>query len=134
MCEEFDYSHMQSSINPPESTPEWLRQYWGEEHRGCGGIDIGTVVRDGFTVESSENSIGLQLADVVANACRRVLSGRLQTSVCAGIGKLFLRTNPVISFLSLDCDSPGGSSNLTVPHVAAFAIQEIAANARPIFR
>ena len=53
-------------------------------------FDIKKILREHLSFESSENNMGLQLADIVANAIRRACHGNLQPDGWGDLGKLMV--------------------------------------------
>jgi hypothetical protein len=68
-------------------------------------FDIGRILKD-FKFEDSKDNLGLQLADVVANASQRALNGKLKEEGYACIGSLMVtQTDPAFRFCILDPDA-----------------------------
>lgn len=53
-------------------------------------FDIKKILKEHLSFESSENNMGLQLADIVANAIRRAFHGNLQADGWGDLGKLMV--------------------------------------------
>jgi hypothetical protein len=51
------------------------------------------ILQESFRFADSEEELGLQLADIVASACRRVFNGNLQRSGWEKLGQLLIRKN-----------------------------------------
>jgi len=56
-----------------------------------GIIDVGKILRESFTLGDSAMYPGLQLADIVTNAFRRAICGRLQYDGWKDLGRLMFR-------------------------------------------
>jgi len=99
-----DYTYLQPYYElPPEKANRAAQELKDDPDKIA--FDIERVLRD-LKFEDSKNNLGLQLADVVANASQRALNGRLQEEGYAGIGGLMVtQTDPAFRFCLLDPDA-----------------------------
>jgi hypothetical protein len=120
-----DYSYFDSryGVNEATADPEtlshlqWVNSVYGrsEEEGDRAPIDAKKLLSEQLTFEDSRDSLGLQLADMLAAILRRALNSRLQLSGWQDFGGLLIRhRNPGTGFIQL------GNSNRTdmVGHVA----------------
>lgn len=61
-----------------------------EEQRSL-GIDLKMILKEHFQTVDSKENVGLQLVDIVTNAFRRILHGRLAAAVSPHLGALLLK-------------------------------------------
>jgi hypothetical protein len=76
---EGDYSHFQKFCDRIDKWPEHLppRKQKEEDGKPIDTINAGKTLRESFTLGDSAMYPGLQLADIVINAFRRAICGRL---------------------------------------------------------
>jgi len=94
---EFDYSHMDRfradldrfSHLRPELEARAKADSLDESPPGH--IDVVKLVRDGSSFEDSEQSPGLQLVDILANAFARAMNDRLRSDGWRNLGRLMIR-------------------------------------------
>lgn len=70
----------------PEHLP--ARRNATESTKGINIIRLSRILNDSFALGDSSVTPGLQLADIVTNAFRRAISGRLQKSGWQDLGRL----------------------------------------------
>jgi hypothetical protein len=89
---EGDYSYFQKAFGRSET--DWPKGIPVPEPTpgavGAENIDIGKILRTSSEFKDSRESGGLQLADIVINAFRRAVSGRLQPTGWDRLGELML--------------------------------------------
>ncbi|HDS0924007.1 TPA: DUF3800 domain-containing protein [Stenotrophomonas maltophilia] len=127
--EGFDYSHFEKRFrSPPEDIPAYLQEAAG--HTIKSAVNLGAVMRDSQFVRSHD-APGVQVADLLASAWRRVLKGEFEDNegVALLLGRLTVqrqRPNPSIHLMSL------GEERLAegVVYRAALSAQR---SARPMF-
>lgn len=111
-----DYSHYEARYGFTDSTTDceilrhskWVRSAYGlpPKEKGEVGIDAKRLLTEQRTFENSRDSIGLQLADMLASILRRALNDRLQYSGWKDFGGLLVRHHePGTGFIQL---GPGG--------------------------
>jgi hypothetical protein len=98
----FDYSHFEKYYIYEETAGEkwkkhlqWMRETLPSAKDEPTGplhcIDLGRIWTEDRAFEDSQNSLGLQLADIVATTLCRALNGNLQRSGWAPISQLLIR-------------------------------------------
>jgi hypothetical protein len=88
-----DYSYFEKFCTSIDKWPSYLPAP-RQQPPASGPINvilIGKILRDSFTLGDSKSFAGLQLADIVTNAFRRAISGRLQYPGWRNLGKLMFR-------------------------------------------
>jgi hypothetical protein len=104
-----DYSYFDAKYVMTEETagPEmrshirWLRSMYAKPKEGSAIIDISRILKDQLTFDNSRDSLGLQLADMLASILRRALNDRLQYSGWKDFGGLLVRhKNPGHGFIA----------------------------------
>ena len=90
---EGDYSHFEKFCGQLNTWPQHLppRREQKAEDKPIGTINGGKIIRESFTLGDSATSPGLQLTDIVTNAFRRAMYGRLQHSGWKDLGKMMFR-------------------------------------------
>lgn len=102
--EGFDYSHFQKRFrNAPEDIPAYLQEAAG--HTIKSAVNLGAVMRDSKFVRSHDVP-GVQVADLLASAWRRVLRGEFEDNdgIACLLGRLTVQRqtpNPSIHLMSL---------------------------------
>lgn len=91
--EEGDYSHFGKYCDKILEWPRYLPRpaMCPKNTEPIEIIDVGKVIRDSFSITDSSTSPGLQLSDIVTNAFRRAISGRLEYHGWQEIGKMMFR-------------------------------------------
>jgi hypothetical protein len=92
--QEGDYSSFNRKFDmtmpaPPEYLMPHIRCEIPAEPFHC--CDVKKIMTESLAFESSENNLGLQLADIVTNAIRRALHGNLQVDGWGDLGKLMVK-------------------------------------------
>lgn len=102
--EGFDYSHFEKHFrSAPEDTPAYLQEAAG--HAINSAVNLGAVMRDSKFVRSHDVP-GVQVADLLASAWRRVLRGEFEDNdgIARLLGRLTVQRqspNPSIHLMSL---------------------------------
>lgn len=97
LVSEGDYSYFERFCKVVDEWPDHLPTYRPgiREARDIRVFEIGRILHDSFTFEDSARSLGLQLSDIVTNAFRRAISGRLQYDGWRDLGRLMFRRNGI---------------------------------------
>lgn len=67
------------------------------------GLNLEELLAKHFKFEDSKKKVGLQLADIIANATQRALNGKLQENGWSGLGGLMVtQEDPAIRLIRLD--------------------------------
>ena len=115
---EGDYSHFDRFRVPAEAdeiveTIKWMDKNltYAKPPNQRGIIDMKQVLQKSFKFADSKEELGLQLADIVASACRRAFNGNLLQSGWEKLGQLLVKKNgkpPIIGMRtkqqSIGCD------------------------------
>lgn len=104
MLEGADYSEFQRFDYPKGEAPTYLKDVYGVETRGDGGLNIGKLIRENLEFPDSKENRGVQVADLLASGLRRCLRGGFSDKCRAAIllGGLMvqgIRDEPPISLL-----------------------------------
>jgi hypothetical protein len=111
---EFDYSHLEQLVMDERTEEEqsrrhleWLRQIKGvPDSQPMSAINMKAPFQDLHFCDSKD-SIGLQLADIVASTFHRACKGTLQKDGWRSLGSLFvLRRKDVVNVVAI-ADDPG---------------------------
>jgi hypothetical protein len=127
--EGFDYSHFEKRFrNAPADIPAYLQEAAG--HTIKSAVNLGAVMRDSNFVRSHDVP-GVQVADLLASAWRRVLRGEFEDNqgVAHLLGRLTVQRqtpNPSIHLMSLGEERMAGGA----VYRAALIAQQ---SARPMF-
>jgi hypothetical protein len=108
---EGDYAHFDRFRLAIEGSDRAKEVQWLEENaafpKGHGQprriVDMKKVLQESFRFADSENDLGLQLADIVASACRRAFNGNLQQIGWEKLGRLLVKKDgkpPTIGLLT----------------------------------
>lgn len=84
-----DYSHFERFGVDEESVPEHMKPFLTGRPRAS-GFDFRSIMREHFIFEDSRRSLGLQLADIIANAMRRACNGNLRRRGWKNLGSLIV--------------------------------------------
>ncbi len=97
-----DYAYLEPYYGLPRELGDRVaRELYDDDE--AAGLDLGAILGAHFKFEDSKNDIGLQLADVLANATQRALNGRLTEEGYLGIGGLMvLQTDLAIRIIRMD--------------------------------
>lgn len=91
MVEEGDYSHFQRFFSSNQRWPAHLPPPRSRDPAKPGKIlDLGKILYESLTFADSGGSGGLQLADVITNAFRRAMMGRLRPESYYRLGELMI--------------------------------------------
>lgn len=88
----WDYTHLQQHLYQPGTAPSYLKDDYGIDAGGDGGLDIQGLFRKDIKFVNSKGCSGVQLADLLCSGLRKCLRGELQDNmrVAAGMGQLML--------------------------------------------
>lgn len=111
---EGDYSHFaRYEINPATDSEmarhlDWMQSTYGDIkwHGGERVVDAKRLLTEQLTFEDSRNSLGLQLADMLASTLRRGINNRLQRPGWENLGKLVVRATDPGWFIQLGHGEP----------------------------
>jgi hypothetical protein len=107
-----NYSYFKKFERPDTDAIKRVEEEKGVERGKLSSVRLGDIFEH-FDFQDSRWNVGLQMADVLANAAQRALNGKLQISGWAEIGRLMLKrgTNP-IQFVKFDLKA-GNSTSMT---------------------
>ncbi len=110
-----DYSYFEERFQ--ETDKDRIKYYEAEGNYGEGEIGatkLELILGKSFKFQDSKNNLGLQMADVLANATQRGLNGRLKEDGWGEIGSLMIRKNPhPVSLIGLNTPSVQASEKST---------------------
>jgi hypothetical protein len=131
-----DYSYFEARYGFTEATadPEmlrhsdWVSSVYGKPPKtdDCVGIDANRLLTEQLTFQDSCDSLGLQLADMLATILRRALNDRLQFPGWKDFGGLLVRQQqPGVGFIQL-----GAGGEIPVPGHASKVCKVLDARAK----
>ena len=97
-------------------------------------FNVGPILKKDFKFQDSKDNLGLQLADIVANAIQRALNGKLGEEGYAGIGGLMVtQTDLAIRIIRMD---PRAEKHEPIKVKSPFhdPINKMLKNTKPIWR
>ncbi len=111
MFREFDYSRMKQYEFAPGEAPTYLKDDYGIESLGNGGINIQKLIRGNIKFMDSQESTGLQAADLIVSGIRKCLRKGFERNerVAAYLGNLMVQAihnEPPFRMLSFGVDMP----------------------------
>jgi hypothetical protein len=100
-----DYSYFERFEKSNERMIKEIEQEKGLEAGSIMTIRLGDVFGKHFQFQDSRYNVGLQMADILANATQRALNGKLDIAGWGDIGSLMIIRNPnVLDFIKIDPD------------------------------
>jgi hypothetical protein len=97
---EGDYSHFERFRVKRDAVEMHEYVKWLDENirveRGAGErriFNVALLLKESLNFAESKDELGLQLADIVASACRRAFNGNLQQIGWEGLGQLLIKKN-----------------------------------------
>jgi len=106
----------------------------GVERGALSTIRLGDIFEKHFEFQDSRWNVGLQMADVLANAAQRALNGRLQISGWGEIGRLMIQRSPnPIQFVKFDQNAEKGDSTSMTESPFYQPLKLMGAKARPMW-
>ena len=126
-----DYSYFKKFERPDTEVIKRVEEEKGVEPGKLSSVRLGDIFEH-FEFQDSRWNVGLQMADVLANAAQRALNGRLQISGWGEIGRLMLQrgTNP-IQFVKFDLKAGDSTSMTDSPFYQPLKL--MGAKARPVW-
>jgi hypothetical protein len=105
-----DYSYLEKYLNYDDDILERLEEGSSLKKDEIAAIELKRVLGDSFKFQDSKDKIGLQLADILANAVQRAFNGKLGKNGWENIGSLMiLRDEQIIPFIVLEEDDSDGN-------------------------
>ncbi len=92
----FNRFRLRTDASDRSKDVQWLNENIAFPMRSSAGsriIDMKKVLQESFRFADSKNELGLQLADIVASACRRAFNGNLQKCGWEELGRLLIKTD-----------------------------------------
>lgn len=128
-----EYSHLRRRYQiPAHLVPEAHRRRAADRPGPGAFTDAGRLVWDDFRFGTSDQEPGLQIVDILANAVRRAIHGKLRETGWGEIGSLFVDTKdgpPGVRLCAIK-PGPGADERCSVPY--AHVLHAIAEKARPL--
>ena len=91
-----DYAHFARFFLPPREPDPRSRRARGAAKTSRGTIDFRAILTEHLTFGDSTAAVGLQLADVVANATARAFNNNLQVAGWGGLRELLVGVEPQV--------------------------------------
>jgi hypothetical protein len=93
MLTEGNYSYMSHFLFKNGAAPSYLHETYGMKKFDTEPFNIGKIVRDDMSFIDSKNSLGIQVADLLASSIRRLLRNEFDNNkdIAKLIGKLMLQ-------------------------------------------
>lgn len=126
---EGDYSDMERFFNKPGHVPEHLRPYVQSSKESFLSMDIKLLMKERIIFGNSIDYIGLQIVDILANAVRRAMNGRLGIEGWRRLGRLMIRGLEEENAIRLFCLFKG---RMPEKHPYTRVVKIFDAYARPI--
>jgi len=103
-----DYSYFEKF---EERDTEWIQTIEREKGLEAGELvsaKLGKIIGEHFVFQDSKYNVGLQIADILANATQRALNRKLKLAGWKDIGRLMLFRNPQpVQFVQITPDNRG---------------------------
>jgi hypothetical protein len=121
------YSHFERFYIDAASVPPHLKTHAG----GHGGLNLGLLLNENFTLGESALTPGLRIVDILASAFTRALNGTLDRAGWRGLGGLIVgRRDDTIKFTRLKVNGVHWTLDV-VPY--AKVVHELVAEAKSMF-
>jgi hypothetical protein len=89
-----DYSYFERFQDTDKESIERIATSEGFQKGEIGATKLELILGKNFKFQDSKDNVGLQMADILANATQRALNGRLQRAGWGEIGSLMILQNP----------------------------------------
>ncbi|MCP4903215.1 MAG: DUF3800 domain-containing protein [bacterium] len=124
---EGDYTHYERFDAKLDEPPAHLKPYIPESSRNAEFTDIGKIMREDLSFLDSRRELGLQIADILANAIQRSLNERLRRRGWRNIGALMIKdadSKRAFKFLCVSEDIPHRIQSHPPPYASVIAEME----------
>jgi hypothetical protein len=129
-----DYSYFERFEQKDTEAIRRIEKEKGVERGTLSAIRLGDIFEKHFEFHDSRWNVGLQMADVLANAAQRALNGKLQISGWGEIGRLMIQRSPnPIQFVKIDPTAKKGDTTTMTDSPFYEALKLMGAKARPVW-
>jgi hypothetical protein len=129
-----DYSYFERFEKRGTDEIRKVEQEKGLEEGELAAIQLGEVIASHFEFQDSQWNVGLQMADVLANAGQRALNGKLKVAGWGNIGRLMIRRNPnPVQFIQIKPDVPAAGKKVTVKSPFYGPLRLMRAKSKPVW-
>jgi Protein of unknown function (DUF3800) len=129
-----DYSYFEQFEQKDTEAVRRIEREKGVERGTLSSIRLGGIFEKHFEFQDSRWNVGLQMADVLANAAQRALNGKLQISGWGEIGRLMIQRSPSpIQFVKFDMNAKKGDTTSMTDSPFYQPLKLMGAKARPIW-
>ena len=129
-----DYSYFEKFEQLDTEEIRRIEKEKGLERGTLSAIRLGDIFEKHFEFQDSRWNVGLQMADVLANAAQRALNGRLQISGWENIGRLMIQRSPnPIQFIKFDLNAKKDDSSSMTDSPFYQPLKLMGATARPVW-
>jgi len=129
-----DYSYVEKFEQPDTEAIRSIEKEKGVERGSLSAIRLGDIFEKHFEFQDSRWNVGLQMADVLANAAQRALNGRLQVAGWGNIGRLMIQRSPSpIQFVKFDPNAEKGDTSSMTDSPFYHPLKLMGAKARPVW-
>jgi uncharacterized protein DUF3800 len=129
-----DYSYFEKFEERGTDAIRKIEQEKGMEEGELAAIKLGEVIGAHFEFQDSRYNVGLQIADILANAVQRALNGKLRVTGWGEIGRLMMRREPnPVQFIQIKPDVAPGGERRTVKSPFYAVLRLIRAKSKPLW-
>ncbi len=129
-----DYSYFEKFERRDTEAVKRIEEERGVQRAQLSSIRLGDIFEKHFEFQDSRWNVGLQIADVLANAAQRALNGKLQVAGWGEIGRLMIQRSPnPIQFVKFDQSAEKGDSTSMTDGPFYQPLKLMGAKARPIW-
>jgi hypothetical protein len=129
-----DYSYFDEFEQKDTEAIRRIEKEKGVERGSLSAIRLGDIFEKHFEFQDSRWNVGLQMADVLANAAQRALNGKLQISGWGEIGRLMIQRKPnPIQFVKFDLNAKKGDTATMTDSPFYQPLKLMGAKSRPIW-
>lgn len=140
LLKDADYSHFQRFLIDDVTASadvkphiDWLKQHTRQDD-AFSGVDARPLMEEHRRFADSRHELGLQLADVIANAFYRTLNGTLQVEGWNDLGALLIAwRSSAIHFVELTLEAGERSGVRLIDHPMADTVRHIEQKARSLW-
>jgi hypothetical protein len=129
-----DYSFFERFEERGTESIKTIEQERGLEKGELAAIKLGEVIAKHFEFQDSRWNVGLQMADVLANAAQRALNRKLKVAGWGNIGGLMIRRNPnPVQFVQIKPGAPKGGKTEIVKSPFYGPLRLMRAKSKPLW-
>ena len=129
-----DYSYFEKFEERGTDAIRKIEKEKGIEEGELAAIKLGEVIGAHFEFQDSRYNVGLQMADILANAVQRALNGKLKVTGWGEIGRIMIRREPnPVRFVQIKPDVAPGGERRTVKSPFYGVLRLIRAKTKPLW-